>query len=54
MLADVGRARKIMDYSRQQFYEIRRKYQTYGSASLLDRLSGTRGPHPNRVDAAVE
>jgi hypothetical protein len=43
-----------MDYSRQQFYEIRRKYQTYGSASLLARLSGTRGPHTNQVNEAVE
>ncbi len=53
-LANVSKACKIMGYSRQQFYEIRRNYQTYGSAGLIDRLPGARGPHPNRVDEAVE
>ncbi len=43
-----------MSYSRQQFYEIRRNYQTYGSAGLLDKVSGCRGPHPNRVAQEVE
>jgi len=41
-------------YSRQQFYEIRRNFQTYGSAGLLDHLPGARGPHPNRVNPELE
>ncbi|EPR30631.1 hypothetical protein dsat_1353 [Alkalidesulfovibrio alkalitolerans DSM 16529] len=43
-----------MGYSRQQFYEIRRNFQSFGADGLLDRLPGARGPHPNRVDEAVE
>ena len=48
-LDNVSRACKIMGYSRQQFYEIRRNYQTYGSQGLIDRLPGAKVPHPNRV-----
>lgn len=43
-----------MGYSRQQFYEIRRNYQTYGSAGLLDKLPGCKGAHPNRVAPEIE
>ena len=53
-LSNVSRACQIMGYSRQQFYEIRRQYQTHGSEGLLDRLPGARSPHPNRVDPEVE
>lgn len=53
-LSNVSKACKIMGYSRQQFYEIRRNYQTYGADGLIDRLPGPKGPHPNRVDKAVE
>ncbi len=53
-LGNVSRACKIMGYSRQQFYEIRRNFQTYGADGLLDRLPGARGPHPNRVSEAIE
>ena len=53
-LANVSRACKLMGYSRQQFYEIRRNFQTYGADGLIDRLPGTRGPHPNRVSAEIE
>ena len=53
-LGNVSKACKIMGYSRQQFYEIRRNYQTYGAQGLLDRLPGTRNPHPNRVSEEVE
>jgi transposase InsO family protein len=53
-LGNVSKACAIMGYSRQQFYEIRRNFQTFGSEGLLDRLPGPRGPHPNRVDQAVE
>lgn len=53
-LNNVSKACQLMGYSRQQFYEIRRNYQTYGAEGLLDRLPGAKGPHPNRVDDTVE
>lgn len=53
-LNNVSKACRIMGYSRQQFYEIRRNFQTYGAEGLIDRLPGARGPHPNRVSAEVE
>lgn len=53
-LSNVSRACKLMGYSRQQFYEIRRNFQTYGAQGLVDRLPGPKGPHPNRVEAEVE
>ena len=53
-LGNVSKACKIMGYSRQQFYEIRRNFQTYGAEGLLDRLPGCRGPHPNRVREEIE
>ena len=53
-LSNVSKACKIIGYSRQQFYEIRRNYQMYGAEGLIDRLPGPKGPHPNRVDKAIE
>ena len=53
-MSNVSKACRIMGYSRQQFYEIRRNYQTYGADGLIDRLPGARGPHPNRVSEEVE
>lgn len=53
-LGNVSKACRIVGYSRQQFYEIRRNYQTYGADGLIDRLPGARSPHPNRVPDAVE
>jgi len=53
-LNNVSKACRLMGYSRQQFYEIRRNYQTYGAEGLIDRLPGARGPHPNRVSQEVE
>jgi len=53
-LDNVSKACKIMGYSRQQFYEIRRNFQTYGSEGLLDKLPGTREAHPNRVSEEIE
>ena len=53
-LGNVSKACRVMGYSRQQFYEIRRNYQTYGSQGLIDRLPGPRGPHPNRVSEEIE
>jgi hypothetical protein len=53
-LSNVSRACKLTGYSRQQFYEIRRNYQTYCAEGLIDRLPGAKGPHPNRVSAEIE
>jgi hypothetical protein len=53
-LGNVSKACKVIGYSRQQFYEIRRNFQTYGAAGLIDRRPGPRNPHPNRVPEAVE
>lgn len=53
-LGNVSKACKVMGYSRQQFYEIRRNFQTFGADGLLDRFPGPKGPHPNRVDETVE
>lgn len=46
-IGNVSKACRVMGYSRQQFYEIRRNFQTYGAEGLIDRLPGARGPHPN-------
>jgi len=51
---NVAKACRLMGYSRQQFYEIRRNYQIHGSAGLIDGIPGARGPHPNRVSEDVE
>ncbi len=48
-----SRACKLIGYSRQQFYEIRRNFQTYGADGLIDRIPGAKGPHPNRVPAEI-
>jgi len=53
-LDNVSKACRIMGYSRQQFYENRRNYQTYGADGLIDRLPGAKSPHPNRVSDEVE
>ena len=55
-LRNVSKACKVMGYSRQQFYEIRRNYQTYGSAGLLDKLPGARpAPEPRGAgDRAID
>lgn len=53
-LGNVSKACKVMGYSRQQFYEIRRNFQTYGADGLLDKLPGCKGPHPNRVAPEIE
>ena len=53
-LGNVSKACRVMGYSRQQFYEIRRNFQTYGADGLLDKIAGARPPHPNRVAEEVE
>ncbi len=45
-LNNVSKACKLIGYSRQQFYEIRCNYQTYGAEGLLDILPGCKGAHP--------
>lgn len=53
-LDNVSKACRVMGYSRQQFYEIRRNYQLYGADGLLDRLPGCKNGHPNRLSDEVE
>ena len=53
-LGNVSKACRIVGYSRQQFYEIRRSFQLHGADGLIDRLPGAKGPHPNRMPAPVE
>jgi len=53
-LNNVSKAWQVMGYSRQQLYEIRRNYQTFGAEGLLDRTPGAKGPHPNRVSEELE
>ena len=53
-LDNVSKACKIMGYSREQFYEIRRNYQAFGVEGLLDKVRGPKGPHPNRVSEELE
>ena len=51
---NVSRACRTLGYSRQQFYEIRRNFQTFGLEGLIDRQTGAKGPHPNRVAQEIE
>ena len=47
---NVSKACRLMGYSRQQFYEIRRNYQTYGADGLIDspyRSKGRSSSTPN-------
>lgn len=53
-LGNVSKACKLVGYSRQQFYEIRRNFQTFGAEGLIDRVAGPKNPHPNRVSAEIE
>lgn len=53
-LNNVSKACKLIGYSRQQFYEIRRNYKIYGAEGLLDKLPGCKGAHPNRVAPEIE
>jgi len=41
-------------YSREQFYEIRRNFQTFGAEGLVDKIRGAKSPHPNRVSEELE
>jgi transposase InsO family protein len=53
-LGNVSEACRRIGYSRDQFYEIRRNYQAFGSEGLLDKARGPRNPHPNRASEEQE
>jgi len=53
-LGNVSEACRRIGYSREQFYEIRRNYQTFGSEGLLDKAKGPKNPHPNRATEEQE
>jgi len=53
-LQNVSRAGRTLGYSRQQFCEIRRDFQTFGMDGLIGKLPGAKGPHPNRVAREIE
>lgn len=53
-LRNVSKACNLRGYSRRQFFEIRRNYQTCGVEGLMDRPPGSRGAHPNRVSEEFE
>lgn len=52
-LRNVSKACKVMGYSRQQLYEIRPNYQTYGSAGggAINRLEAGPTPEPRGAGA---
>ena len=53
-LGNLSKACRIVGFSRQQFYEIRRNYRTFGAEGLADKMRGPKGPHPNRLAAEIE
>ena len=53
-LDNVSKACRIMGYSREQFYEIRRNFQTFGADGLLEKIRGAKSPHPNRICEELE
>lgn len=53
-LGNVSEACRQMSCSRQHFYEIRRRYQTFGMEGLIDRPPGCKGRHPNRLSEEIE
>jgi transposase InsO family protein/transposase-like protein len=53
-LGNVSEACRMIGYSREQFYEIRRTYQTFGADGLLEKARGAKGPHANRANEEQE
>ena len=53
-LGNVSKACKLVGYNRQQFYEIRRNYQTFGAEGLVDRARGPKKPAPEPVVPTIE
>ena len=50
-LGNVSKACRIVGYSRQHFYEIRRNFQAHGAEGLLGRLPGAKA---SRTAAALK
>jgi hypothetical protein len=48
-LGNVSEACRRIGYSREQFYEIKKNYQAFGTAGLLDKVRGPQNPHPSRA-----
>ena len=53
-LDNVSKACRIIGYSREQFYEIRRTFQAFGVEGLIDKIRGAKSPHPNRISEELE
>ena len=53
-LGNTNEARRRIGCSREQFCEIRRNCQSFGSQGLLDRARGPRSPHPGRATEKQE
>ncbi len=53
-LGNVSKACDIMGYHRDSFYEIRRAFQTGGTAALVESRRGPKNPHPNRESEEIE
>ena len=53
-LDNVSKACRIIGYSREQFYEIRRTFQAFGAEGLADKIRGAKSPHPNRISEELE
>lgn len=53
-LRNITKACKLTGYSRTQFYEIRRRYEIFGSSGLADQTPGVKERHPLRIAKDVE
>lgn len=53
-LHNVSKACRMLGYSRQHYYEIKRNYKALGFNGLIDQQPGAKHPHPNRVDSQTE
>jgi len=53
-LNNISKACRMLGYSRQHYYEIKRNYEALGFNGLIDQQPGAKHPHPNRVDSQTE
>jgi len=53
-LDNISQTCRIVGYSRQPFYEIRRYYQISETEVLIGRIPGPNGPRPNRMSGETE
>ena len=51
---NISKACRMLGYSRQHYYEIKRNYEALGFTGLFDQQPGAKHPHPNRVDVQTE